>query len=91
MAPSEEDLKTMAAYVRRITPEDSPKTFEDIIADENQRDLATAKLVPGDSALDFGLPVYDFSDGHERATGHTFQLGQVAADRPVALIFGSYT
>ena len=76
---------------RAFTPEDSPKTPMDVMADPLHRDLATAKLEPGDPAHDFALPVYDFSDGTERATGETFRLAEAAAERPVALIFGSYT
>jgi hypothetical protein len=55
------------------------------------QDLSTAKLAEGDRAHDFELPLCDFSDGVERATGQTFHLQKAAANRPVALIFGSYT
>ncbi len=76
---------------RSITPEDSPKTPLDTFKDPALRDLATPKLSVGDPAFDIELPVYDFSDGSERLTGETFHLSVVARDRPVALIFGSYT
>jgi len=76
---------------RNFTPEDSPKTPMDVVDDPVLKDLATAKLGPGDVAFDFDLPIYDFSDGGERATGARFHLQDVAADQPVALIFGSYT
>ena len=51
----------------------------------------TPTVAPGSPAFDFELPVFDFSDGAKRATGRTFQLSAVSAERPVALIFGSYT
>ncbi len=76
---------------RSITPEDSPKTPLDTMKDPALRDLATPKLSVGDPAFDIELPVYDFSDGSERLTGETFHLSEIARDRPVALIFGSYT
>jgi hypothetical protein len=76
---------------RAFTPEDSPKTYPDVMADPHHRDLATAKLAVGDPAHDFELPVYGFGDGSERPTGATFHLQKAAAERPVALIFGSYT
>ncbi len=76
---------------RSITPEDSPKTPMDTMSDPALRDLATPKLSVGDPAFDIELPSYDFSDGNERLTGETFHLSAIARDRPVALIFGSYT
>ena len=76
---------------RAFTPEDSPKTPLDTMKDPALRDLATPKLSVGDLAFDIELPVYDFSDGSERLTGETFHLSEIARDRPVALIFGSYT
>ncbi len=76
---------------RAFTPEDSPRTLPDVMADPVHQDLATAKLAAGDPAFDFELPVYDFSDGTRVETGRTFHLQSVAANRPVALVFGSYT
>jgi len=76
---------------KSITPEDSPKTPVDLANDPEMRDLSTPNLEEGGVAFDFELPVYDFSDGDERLTGETFNLSEVADDRPVALIFGSYT
>ncbi len=76
---------------RSITPEDSPLTPMDVMKDPASRDLATAKLSEGDLAFDIHLAVFDFSDGGERATDEAFHLLAVARDRPVALIFGSYT
>ncbi len=76
---------------RAFTPDDSPKTPADVFADPVARDLATAKLGPGHPAFDFDLPVHDFSDGTRVETGRRFRLSEVAAERPVALVFGSYT
>ncbi len=76
---------------RAITPADSPKTPLDVIGDPLHVRLATADLRVGDDAYDFTSPVYDFSDGTERATGSHFHLADVARAKPVALIFGSYT
>ena len=49
------------------------------------------KIEPGGPAYDFSSPVYDFSDGTERATGREFRLSEATKEKPVALIFGSYT
>ena len=76
---------------RAITPEDSPKGLPDVMADPVHQDLATATVETGGPAYDFELPVYDFSDGSEHTTGETFHLRSATAQRPVALIFGSYT
>ena len=74
---------------RAFTPDDSPKGLPDIVRE--QAHLATPDVRAGGPAFDFELPLYDFSSGRERATGELFKLSQVAANRPVALIFGSYT
>ena len=76
---------------KAFTPEDSPKGLPDVMADPRHQDLATAKLGAGDRAHDFNLPVCDFSEGAERSTGERFHLQGAARERPVALIFGSYT
>ena len=76
---------------KSITPEDSPKTPADLANDPEMRELSTPNLAEGGVAFDFDLAIYDFSDGDERLTGETFRLSKVADDRPVALIFGSYT
>ena len=76
---------------KAFTPDDSPKTPEDTLNDPAIRDLATPKVAVGDPAHDFDLPIYDFSEGAEHATGERFVLQQRTASRPVALIFGSYT
>ena len=76
---------------KAMTPDDSPKGLPDVMADPLHQDLSTAKLEEGDPAHDFELPLRDFSDGAERSTGETFHLKKAASERPVALIFGSYT
>lgn len=76
---------------RAFTPEDSPKTPMDVMADPKHADLATAKLAVGDPAYDFESVVYDYSDGTAKDTGRRFRLLEVAREKPVALIFGSYT
>jgi hypothetical protein len=76
---------------RAFTPDDSPRTPLDLAASTQHVDLSTAKLAPGDPAFDFERPLFDFSSGVRRDTGRSFRLLAAAAERPVALIFGSYT
>jgi hypothetical protein len=76
---------------RTVTPEDSPKTPMDVMEDPTHTGLATAELCTGDVAYDFTSPVYDFFDGTEKNTGTMFTLAKVAREKPVVLIFGSYT
>jgi hypothetical protein len=74
-----------------ITPEDSPRTPMDVHADPRHQDLATANLKPGDYAYDFERQIYDYSSGREVATSESFHLSIAAREKPVALVFGSYT
>ena len=76
---------------RAMTPEDSPKGLPDVYADPGLTDLRTPKIAVGDTAVDFELPVYDFTTGVKRETNERMRLLDAAASRPVALIFGSYT
>ena len=76
---------------KAITPEDSPKTPIDVFSDPKLQDLAAAKLSEGDLAYDFKSRIYDYSDGTEKDTGQLFHLAEVSKEKPVALIFGSYT
>ncbi len=76
---------------RAITPDDSPKTPMDIMSDPIHKGLATTTLAQGDLAYDFESRIYDYSDGTEKVTPELFRLAQVAKEKPVALIFGSYT
>lgn len=76
---------------RSITPEDSPKTPMDMMADPEAMALRTADVEAGGPACDFSSPVYDFSNGARVITGRRFNLFEAAREKPVALIFGSYT
>lgn len=76
---------------RAFTPEDSPKTPIDVMADPVHKDLASADIAVGDIAYDFSSVIYDFSDGTEINTGQFFHLSEAVKAKPVALIFGSYT
>jgi hypothetical protein len=68
---------------RGLAPKDSPLTLQDVLASKDYRDLITPKVAVGDLAPDFELRRLDGS-----GTAH---LGSLVADRPVALVFGSYT
>ena len=68
---------------RPTTPNDSPLTLEDVMARADYRDLRTPKIAVGDPAPDFELPAVE--------GGETVRLAALAAERPVALVFGSYT
>ncbi len=76
---------------RAFTPEDSPKTPMDVHADPLHQALSTADVVPGGAAYDFESPIYDFSNGRQVITGRRFNLFEAAREKPVALVFGSYT
>ena len=64
-------------------PNDSPLTLQDVLASEDYRDLSTAKVSEGDVAPDFELPLLGRED--------TVRLSSLLDERPVALVFGSYT
>ena len=76
---------------RAITPEDSPLTPMDIMADPAVVALSTPEVRQGEPAYPFSSAVYDFSSGQQVATGRHFDLLTAARTQPVALIFGSYT
>lgn len=76
---------------KKITPDDSPKTAPEVLADEQHKKLSIADVREGDMAYNFSSPIYDFSNGVETPTGRHFDLLRVTQDKPVALIFGSYT
>ena len=65
------------------TPDDSPLTLQDVMASADYRDLMTAKVSEGELAPDFELP--------SRDGGGAVRLDDLRAERPVALVFGSYT
>jgi hypothetical protein len=66
-----------------LAAEGSPLTLQDVMARDDYRELMTAKVDVGDAAPDFTLPRLD-NDGKLR-------LSSLLAERPVALVFGSYT
>jgi hypothetical protein len=77
-------LGMVASQIRHgNAPPDSPLTLEDVMGSEDYRNLMTAKVAVGDVAPDFDLQRID---GAGRV-----RLGALAAHRPVALVFGSYT
>jgi hypothetical protein len=88
---AEDKLTTGEFDWRSFTPEDSPKTPMDVMADPNATALRTPDLSEGDEAYDFKSHIYDYTDGTEKSTGKMFHLSSVAGEKPVALIFGSYT
>ena len=74
------DARSTVAGWRRRTRR---STLQDVLADPGYRDLGQAKVATGDIAPDFELPVVD--------GGATVCLGTLLDERPVALVFGSYT
>lgn len=76
-------ILTQLRHGRANAPKDSPLTMQDVITSDDYRNLMTAKVSVGDVAPDFDLPR---SDG-----AGTVRLSTLNAERPVALVFGSYT
>ena len=76
-------LWSMLRHGRRLAPKDSPRTLQDVLADPEYRDLVRPKVSEGDIAPDFELPRID--------GGGTIRLSGLLHERPVALVFGSYT
>lgn len=66
-----------------LAPKDSPLTLKDVMSRGDYRDLMTPKVAEGDLAPEFELARLD-GDGKVR-------LASLLEERPVALIFGSYT
>src|SRR5262245_10413081 len=66
-----------------MAPPDSPLTLQDVMSRDDYRDLMTAEVAVDDLAPDFELRRID-QDG-------TIHLWSLLAERPVALVFGSYT
>ena len=79
------------AMIDAITPADSAMTRDEVHALERTKRLQSPDVGEGDLAPDFDLPIYDFSTGTRRESSARFHLQEVAANTPVALIFGSYT
>jgi hypothetical protein len=71
------------------TPPDSPLTLEDVMSSPSYRRLMTPTLAPGDDAFAFDLPLLDGDSHHP--SGERVRLGDFVGERPVALVFGSYT
>ncbi len=65
------------------TPPDSPLTLEQAMASPLYRTLMAPELAPGAPAFPFDLPLLD--------GGGRVRLADFAGERPVALVFGSYT
>ena len=65
------------------TPADSPLRLRDVMTSPFYGNLMTPELAPGDDAFPFELPLLD---GRGRV-----RLSDFAGERPVALVFGSYT
>ena len=65
------------------TPADSPLTLGDVMSSPFYGKLMTPELALGDPAFPFELPLLDGSG--------SVGLADFAGQRPVALIFGSYT
>jgi hypothetical protein len=76
-------LWSMLRHGRRLAPKDSPLTLQDVLANPEYRDLTRPKVSEGDVAPDFELTRID--------GGGTIQLSELLRERPVALVFGSYT
>lgn len=76
-------LLSMLRHGSSNAPKDSPLTLQDVMASPEYRDLMTAKVAAGDLAPDFELPQVD-GEGNVR-------LSALLSERPVALVFGSYT
>lgn len=76
-------LWSMIRHGRGLAPRDSPLTLHDVMADPGYRDLAHPKVVAGDVAPDFELPLVD--------GGGSVRLSELLRKQPVALVFGSYT
>ena len=71
------------------TPADSPLTLETAMAAPLYRKLMDPELHPGDPAFAFALPRLDPKT--HRPSGERVRLADFAGERPVALMFGSYT
>ena len=71
------------------TPADSPLTLETAMASPLYRDLMAPELRPGEPAFAFELPLLD--PATHRPSGELVRLADFAGERPVALVFGSYT
>jgi hypothetical protein len=71
------------------TPADSPLSLDDVMSSPFYGNLMTAEVRPGEVAFPIDLPQLD--PATHRPTGHRVRLADFAGERPVALVFGSYT
>jgi hypothetical protein len=71
------------------TPADSPLTLEQVMGSPFYGNLMSPQVEPGEPAFDFELPLLDPQT--HRPSGQRVRLGDFAGERPVALVFGSYT
>jgi len=81
--PPQSFLRT-AIEMRSGTPADSPMTLADVMSDPGLRELRTPALGVGERAFDFTLSRFDDA-------AQTVRLSQFEAEKPVALVLGSYT
>ena len=71
------------------TPADSPLTLETAMASPLYRRLMEPELQPGERAFPFELPLLD--PRTHKLSSKRIRLADFVGERPVALIFGSYT
>ena len=71
------------------TPADSPLTLTDVMSSPFYGGLMTPELAVGGPAYPFELPLLD-PETHG-PSGERVRLTDFAGERPVALVFGSYT
>jgi hypothetical protein len=71
------------------TPADSPLRLDDVMSSPLYRNLMAPDLSPGEPAFPFDLPLLD--PGTHAPSGERVRLADFAGERPVALVFGSYT
>ena len=71
------------------TPPDSPLTLDEVMSSPFYGNLMAPELAPGEPAFPFDLPLLD-PETHA-PSGERVRLAGFAGERPVALVFGSYT
>jgi hypothetical protein len=71
------------------TPADSPLRLHDVMTSPFYGRLMTPELEVGDPAFAFDLPLLDAETGEP--AGERVRLADFTGERPVALVFGSYT
>ncbi|HUH14516.1 MAG TPA: hypothetical protein VML35_01375 [Gaiellaceae bacterium] len=71
------------------TPPDSPLTLDEVMSSPFYGNLMAPAVAPGEPAFPFDLPLLD-PETHA-PSGERVRLAEFAGERPVALVFGSYT